>query len=475
MLQYIVTLVKLNFFRVILCIFGFVTLVVIAPWRLIAGEPVYRDTLIEQRMLSSKSSAGLQRHSLGLVPPQPIISPDGRFIAILALNENTSYPRIESDLCLYDRESGTIVSRTAKVSLAGFTHKGHLLVFAPMGRNGLVLRDLTSKQQHDVNVAIDGTTANKSAQELRISADGRFVVFNSDDSNLVAGDAPGSNDVFVRDTVGEKTECISVTLQGQPANNRSIGAHISADGRFVAFTSQAANLVAVDTKGIVNVFVRDCDAKLTTLISKSKDGVPGNGASRCIDMTPDGQYILFSSDATNLLPASMRPKSNLYVVNRGNNKIIPVKLDKEYGLVNGELLSRDGRFLIFVARNSDQTLAATRRGIDTFTGEIFCYDFDTGKTFCVSEGSAAIQKQSELPFHDNSNPSMSENGRYICFQTRVSNVSPTSSSGTPSYWDTPSLDKWHGAPVVGYAVQIYDRETQKTSTVLLETDLPQEQ
>jgi hypothetical protein len=118
-----------------------------------------------------------------------------------------------------------------------------------------------------VSVGSDGTEANVYSDADAISADGRFVVFDSGASNLVAGDTNQRVDVFVRDRVAGTTERVSVGSGRTEANDNSLGGAISADGRFVVFDSEASNLVAGDTNGRFDVFVRDREAGTTTLIS----------------------------------------------------------------------------------------------------------------------------------------------------------------------------------------------------------------
>jgi hypothetical protein len=167
--------------------------------------------------------------------------------------------------------------------------------------------DRQSSSTTRVSVGAGGTEANDSSSG-RISGDGRFVVFSTYASNLVAGDTNGTGDVFVRDRQTSTTTRVSVGAGGTQANGNSRGVDISADGRYVAFTSFATNLVSGDTNGVADVFVRDRTANLTTRMSTSQflaQGDNESGSSSGIPIAPaisgDGRYVAMRTYATNLV------------------------------------------------------------------------------------------------------------------------------------------------------------------------------
>jgi Tol biopolymer transport system component len=145
-----------------------------------------------------------------------------------------------------------------------------------------------------------GTEANSYSGLPDISADGRFVAFESNASNLVVGDGNGFDDIFVHDRVTGATDRVNVSTGGAEANGGTIGARISGDGRYVAFTSEATNLVT--TRARADVFVRDRQTGVTERVSVDSAGGEGNESSILTDMTPDGRFIVFSSWASNLVP-----------------------------------------------------------------------------------------------------------------------------------------------------------------------------
>src|SRR6266478_6649941 len=167
-----------------------------------------------------------------------------------------------------------------------------------------------------VSVANDGTEGNFDSFDSVISADGRFVAFDSRASNLAAGDTNGSRDVFLRDTcVGAPAGCtpsttrVSVASDGSEGNGISDTPSISADGRFVAFAADASNLVAGDTNGAGDVFVRDTCVGVpagctpsTTRVSVASDGTQGNaGVFFDLSISADGRFVAFDSNASNLV------------------------------------------------------------------------------------------------------------------------------------------------------------------------------
>jgi Tol biopolymer transport system component len=149
-----------------------------------------------------------------------------------------------------------------------------------------------------------------------ISSDGRYVAFHSDMTNLVRGDTNRLFDIFVHDRVTGKTQRVSVSSTGRQANAESGGGEsFSADGRYVAFSSLATNLVAHDRNGITDVFIRDLRKHRTQLVSLGLHG-QGDDASWVglgAAFTHDGRYILFASWAANLVPGDTNGVADVFV------------------------------------------------------------------------------------------------------------------------------------------------------------------
>src|SRR5437867_3421967 len=167
-----------------------------------------------------------------------------------------------------------------------------------------------------VSVSNAGVSGNDSSQFAGfvpgryINSDGRFIVFASQASNLVSGDTNNMTDIFLRDRLLRKTIRLSVAASGEQANGDSQTPVISGDGRFVAFTSTATNLIPDDTNGVADIFLFDRDADGNgvfdepggTSLSRASVGTDGS-QSNCESARPaindDGRYIAFDSCATN--------------------------------------------------------------------------------------------------------------------------------------------------------------------------------
>ena len=150
-----------------------------------------------------------------------------------------------------------------------------------------------------VSISSNGTQANEGAAAPSLSADGRYVAFISGATNLVPGDMNGkySPDVFVHDRMTGQTERVSVASDGTEANGGTSEVSVSGNGRYVAFSSLANNLVTGDTNAAFDVFVHDRQTHQTTRVSVASDGTQASGGeSRNPSISNDGRYIAFSSE-----------------------------------------------------------------------------------------------------------------------------------------------------------------------------------
>jgi len=153
--------------------------------------------------------------------------------------------------------------------------------------------------------------------EPSISANGRFVVIASKASNLAPGDTNQSWDIFVHDLQTGRTTRVSVASDGTEGDNSSWWkAPISADGRFVAFESGATNLVPGDTNRKVDIFVHDQRTGQTTRVSIASDGSQSNGSSEWASISADGRFVAFVSSASNLVPGDTNERQDIFVHDR---------------------------------------------------------------------------------------------------------------------------------------------------------------
>ena len=165
-----------------------------------------------------------------------------------------------------------------------------------------------------VSAASDGTESNSSSYQPSISADGRYVAFYSDANNLISGDTNGTSDIFVHDRQTGTTERVSAASDGTEGNSYSSEPSISADGRYVAFYSDANNLVSGDTNGTSDIFVHDRQTETTERVSAASDGTESNSSSYQPSISADGRYVAFYSDANNLVSRDTNSTSDIFVV-----------------------------------------------------------------------------------------------------------------------------------------------------------------
>jgi Tol biopolymer transport system component len=178
------------------------------------------------------------------------------------------------------------------------------------------VRDRVAQVTRRVSVGPGGQQPNDSSVEPAISAHGRFVAFISFASNLVAGDTNQSPDVFVQDRRTQVTRRVSVGPGGQQANGFSSQPAISAGGRYVAFTSDASNLVAGDTNQSPDVFVRDRRTQVTRRVSVGPGSQQANSQSFDPAISAHGLLVAFASAASNLVAGDANNTVDVFVRDR---------------------------------------------------------------------------------------------------------------------------------------------------------------
>jgi len=201
-----------------------------------------------------------------------------------------------------------------------------------------------------ISLTPEGITGTGSSYQPSISADGRFVAFESSASDLVSGDGNGKWDIFVRDTETGQTELVSVTPSADLGSGDSRYPSISADGRFVAFSSVASDLVPGDINNQEDVFLRDRQTAQTTLISLTSGGVSANGNSGAPAISPDGNWVAYASWATNLASGDSDSNLDVYLYDRQSGETTLISTlpgDKPAGNSWFPSISGDGRFVAF--------------------------------------------------------------------------------------------------------------------------------
>jgi tricorn protease-like protein len=311
----------------------------------------------------------------------PSISSDGRFVVFSSEARNIvpGDTNVKADIFVHDRQTG-----------------------------------LTTR----VSVDSGGVQGDWDSFEASVSSDGRFVAFESFASNLVRGDTNGTWDVFVHDRQTGQTMRASVDSRGIQGINGSFSPAISSDGRFVGFETSASNLVPGDTNGLEDVFVHDRQTGQTTRVSVDSGGVQGDNGSANASISSDGRFVAFASDASNLVPGDTNGLEDVFVHDRQTGQTTRVSVDS--GGVQGNsgsgypFISSDGRFVAFETSASNLVPGDTNGWSDVFVN-----DRQTGQTTRVSVDSRGLQGNSV-----SYTSSISSDGRYVAFWSSARNLVP---------------------------------------------------
>jgi hypothetical protein len=251
-----------------------------------------------------------------------------------------------------------------------------------------------------------------------ISADGRFVAFGSTADNLVAGDTNGCDDVFVHDRLGATTERVSVDSIGVEGNGVSgrFGFSISSDGRYVTFSSRSDNLVPGDTNGYEDIFVRDRLTGTTEIVSIDSAGILGDDASGYPSISADGRFVAFTSSASNFVAGDTNGVDDVFVRDRNSGTTERVSVDSLGNQANGSSLwvsiSANGRVVAFDSQASNLVWNDTN-GVP----DVFVHDRQNGKTRRVSVDSSGNEGLSY-----SGTPVISANGQFVAFASKSSNL-----------------------------------------------------
>jgi Tol biopolymer transport system component len=280
--------------------------------------------------------------------------------------------------------------------------------------------DVATGTRRLISAAPGGADGPSSAPSL--SADGSRVAFVSAASNLVGGDRNGVRDVFVSARDGTVTR-VSVAADGGDADGPSSSPDLSADGRFVVFASDASNLVAGDTNGATDVFVRDLRTATTTLVSAGRAGAPADGPSGAPAISASGAFVSFASKASNLVAGDRNGTGDVFVRDLVLGRVTRVSVDSRGRAQNASVaapftqvsdVSRDGRYVVFDSDATNLVRADANQRTD-----VFLRDRRRNTTVLVSASSFNVQGD-----NDSFSPSISANGRIVAFQSLASNMAP---------------------------------------------------
>jgi putative cell wall-binding protein/Tol biopolymer transport system component len=355
----------------------------------------------------------------------PDLSADGRYVSFYS-EASTLVPEDtngNADVFLGDTLTGTITrvstasdGTQASGSTPALSDDGRYVAFTsdawnlvPGDTNGafdVFRKDTVTGQTIRVSTASNGAQAGSDGFGLAISANGRYVAFTSEVSGLVPGDTNGVTDVFVKDTQTGATTRVSTASNGGQATDWSSSPVISADGRHVALVSAATNLVPGDTNGMFDVFVKDTQTGTTTRVSTASNGAEADGYSNSrLAISADGRFVAFESGATNLVPGGTGSES--FGVAQPGSWGVYIK-DTQTGTTtrvcsdcNAPALSTDGRYVTF------------------HSGDVFVTDTDTGQTVRVSVAADGAQATAR-----SWGATVSGDGRYVAFLSDAADLVP---------------------------------------------------
>jgi Tol biopolymer transport system component len=355
-----------------------------------AEDVFVRDRMAGKTERVSVSSTGRQGNGPGVYGAS--ISADGRYVVFSSTATNLVPGRDpnghEPDVFLRDRK----LHKTTRVSvstagkkgggqLGDISDDGHRVAFvssnqlAPQDRRNarrdVYVRDLKTHKTELVSVGVGGKSGDWYSSEPSISANGRFVAFTSRATNLVADQKFRVTDVYVRDLKTHKTTLVSRTAGGASATRSSRESQISADGRFVSFTSSAPNLVAGDTNGVTDVFLRDLQNGTTERVSVSTSGAQSTQGSFSGAPSALGEFVVFASDGPDLAPGDANgTRDDIFVRDVPNHATYRVSVNSsgQGGNDNSSApsISADGRFAGFWSQATNLATPDTNHKGDAF-------------------------------------------------------------------------------------------------------------
>lgn len=356
-----------------------------------AEDVFVRDRQSGETSLVSVSSAGEQGNDLSF---WPAISADGRYVAFWSYATNL----VQNDTNVFCDRDG----------VGGYNDNCWDIFW----------HDRQTGETRRVSVSSTGDQANGYSEHPTMSADGRYVAFESNASNLVAGDTNYANDIFVHDTQTNTSIRVSVNSAGEQALQGGYWPAISADGRFLAFQSTAANLVPSDTNNCWDIFVHDQLTGETTRVSVDSAGIEGNAPSLEPRISADGRYVAFRSYASNLVSGDTNGWfTDVFVHDRVTGHTTRASVNSAGNQASSEsdwpAVSPAG-YVVFSSQATNLV-----QGDTNGVGDVFVHDLNTGQTTRVSVGSAGVQSNGF-----SAQPTVSADGRYVAYQSGASNLVP---------------------------------------------------
>lgn len=400
-----------------------------------------RQGTIDSMINASVSSSGAFGDASSSVQS---VSDDGRYIAYVssATNLVSGDTNGVQDIFVFDRVTG--ITQRVSVDSAGNQSNGvsnsamisgdgryvcyqssatNLVSGDTNGTQDIFVFDRVTGVTERVSVDSSGTQSNGLSAGAAISSDGRYVTYASVGTNLVSGDTNALSDVFVYDRTTDTTKRVSVdSLGAQASGGASIAPTISADGRYITYSSLATNLVTGDTNGTTDIFLYDQVTATTQRISVSSSGTEGNGASAVPIISANGQYVTYLSSATNLVTGDTNTMQDAFVYNTSTGtteRVLGTNGVQGNFSTTTSSISGDGRYVVISSQADNLVSGDTNAQTD-----IFLYDRTLGTMERINLSPTGVQADGS-----SGTAKISADGQFITFASGATNMVNGDSNG----------------------------------------------
>lgn len=395
------------------------------------------------------------------------VSTDGRYVAFLSAASNLITGDTNNAYDIFVRDTTdlttTLVSRDANDVLSNnhaykpaLSGDGNFVAFQSVASNlvtgdtnnnvDIFVKNTTTKVVERVSTSSTLLQSNNDSASPALSSDGRYVAFSSKATNLVTGDTNSVEDVFVKDRNTGTTTRVSIAADGTTQGNGiSSNPSVSSDGRYVAFLSAADNLVASDTNGMVDLFVKDTQTGAIQRVSIATDGTQGNNHTTSGMISGNGNFVVFSSTASNLVAGDTNNQSDIFVRNLLNNTTTRVSTDSSGVQATGShdyqpAISNDGRYVVFSSTASNLVAGDTNNQSDIFIKELA-----TGAIQRVSMSAAGAQSNGPSLIS-----TISGDGHYVVLSSTATNLVATDTNAKTDVFRADNI-LYNNKPVVNIA------------------------
>ncbi|GIK15557.1 MAG: hypothetical protein BroJett003_05210 [Planctomycetota bacterium] len=276
--------------------------------------------------------------------------------------------------------------------------------------------DRLTRTTERVSISSTGLAGDAGSQRPRISGDGRFIAFQSNASNLVPHDLNGCTDIFVHDRLTGRTTRASEDLLGAEGDNASIQPRLSSCGRYVAFHS-AASWDERDVNGQWDVYLKDLLTGDLELISLSNDGAVGNDWSEHCYVSSGGRWVVYHSKATNLVPDDRNDKDDIFIFDRAERRTRRLSVNAAGEESDGNsafpAICGDGRWVVFESDGTNLVPDDTNRQRD-----VFLCDTLAGALRLISRADQRPSDGASIRAH------ISDDGRFVVYVSQAMNLDP---------------------------------------------------